>query len=79
MQKNKFNNTDPNTKMLIVTSNSSNESHTPLPSNSPKQSHSILSNLFEILQISPTNIYKEIKIIYRKLVEICLPRQIERD
>ena len=63
-QKKKFNNTDPNTNTSNTKSNSSNDSHTPLPSKSPKQSHTSFSNLFQILQISPTNISREIKIAY---------------
>ena len=50
-QKNKFNNMDPNTNRLNRDSNFPNESYIPPSSNSPKQSHTVHSNLFEILQV----------------------------
>ena len=56
-QKHKFINTDSN--MNISNGKSSNESHTPPPSNSSKQSYTAHSNIFEILQISPKNISRE--------------------
>ena len=72
-QKKKLNNTDPNTNTSNTKFNSSNDSHTPLHSKSPKQSHTSFSNLFEILQIYPTNISRDIKIAYRKLARLFHP------
>ena len=75
VQKKKFNNTDRNKNTTNTKANSSNYSHIPLPSNSSKQSHTSLSNIFEIPQISPKNIFREIKTAYRKLARFFHPKK----
>ena len=69
-QKNKFNNTDPNTNTPNTKAKFINESHTSPPTNSPKQSHIARSNFFKILQISSTNTSREIKISISKIGKI---------
>ena len=66
-QREKFNTAVPGSNII-------DESYTSAPSTSIKQLRTVHSNLFEIIQIYPTDISKEIPVVYRRLARSFHPK-----